>query len=212
MADVPENWTFRYAASAASGGGLDTGPHGFPSLCRSGHRLRARERGLGAADRIRARFRGIARLRLAAVSRLGRAGRHRRIDRDEWYQLLAGLDRRGAWRGVRRLAVLLDRAEARIVGAAYLAAIAPSGFDPARRTLHEDLGHSRHLHRPLLRAVARLGAADRRYFRDAVLAFSGRQFLLGFRLGGGAAHSRRRDIDGVQGFLVIARLIRRRRG
>ena len=41
-----------------------------------------------------------------------------------------------------------------------------------------------HLHRPLLRAAARLGAAGRRHFRDAVLALPDRQFHLGLRLGG----------------------------
>ena len=38
------------------------------------------------------------------------------------------------------------------------------GPDPARRALREALGRSRDLHRPLLRAAARLGATGRRDF------------------------------------------------
>ncbi len=49
-------------------------------------------------------------------------------------QFLAGVDRGLARRGLRRLAVLLDRAQARIFGAAHLAAVAPSRPDPARRS------------------------------------------------------------------------------
>ena len=66
---------------------------------------------------------------------------------------------------------------------------------PRGGSLREEMGHSRHFHRPLLRAVARLGAAGRRHFRNALLALPVRQFLLGLRVGGGAAHARRRDFD-----------------
>ena len=54
------------------------------------------------------------------------------------------------------------------------------------------------LHRPLLRPVARVGADHRRRLRHALLALPGRQFQLGLRLGGGAAHARRRHLDDDQ--------------
>ena len=50
------------------------------------------------------------------------------------------------------------------------------------------------LHRPLLGAAARHGAADRRHLRDAVLALPGRQFQLGLRVVRGAADARRRHV------------------
>ena len=62
---------------------------------------------------------------------------------------------------------------------------------PQGRGLHQEMGRARHLHRTLLRAAARLGAADRRHFRDAVLALPVREFHLGLRVGGGAADHRR---------------------
>ena len=49
------------------------------------------------------------------------------------------------------------------------------------------------LHRPLLRAVAGLGAARRRHFRDVLLAVPDRQFRLGAGLVGRPAAVRRRD-------------------
>ena len=66
------------------------------------------------------------------------------------------------------------------------------------RGLHPEVGRVRDLHRPLLRAAARVGAARRRRVRDAVLAFPGRQFHLGVRLGRGAADARRRHLDDDQ--------------
>ncbi len=65
---------------------------------------------------------------------------------------------------------------------------------PRGEAFVKKLGHSRHFHRPFLRAVARLGAAGRRHFRDAVLALPTRQFLVRLRVGGGAAHPRRRHL------------------
>ncbi len=49
------------------------------------------------------------------------------------------------------------------------------------------VGGARHLHRPFLRTVASFCAARGRHFRNAVLAFSVRQFHIGFRLVSGAA-------------------------
>ncbi len=46
--------------------------------------------------------------------------------------------------------------------------------------------------------LARLSAAGRRDFRNALLALPVRQFLFGLRMGGGAAHHRRRDLVGHQ--------------
>ncbi len=64
--------------------------------------------------------------------------------------------------------------------AAYVAAVAPSRPDPARGGLHEEMGHSRHFHRAVFRTVACLGTADRRDFRDAVLALPIGEFLSAF--------------------------------
>ena len=63
------------------------------SLRPGDRRLRGPAPGLGAADRVRARLRRVARLHLAADSGLGGAGRHRRADQFGRAQLLAGLDR-----------------------------------------------------------------------------------------------------------------------
>src|SRR5450759_3076792 len=171
--------------------------HGSRYLRPTGHRLRARQRGVGAADRVRARLRGIARLYLAADPGLGGAGRDRRADRAERHQFLAGVDRRQPRRRLRRLAVLLDWAQARAFGRAHLAAVAPSRSDLEGRSLHEEMGHARNFYRPFLWAVTRRGAADRRHFRNAVLAFSTRQFYLGLRVGGHTAHDRRRHFEGA---------------
>ena len=46
--------------------------------------------------------------------------------------------------------------------------------------------------------LARVGAADRRRLRHAVLAIPGRQFQLGLRVGGGAADARRHHLDDDQ--------------
>ena len=72
----------------------------------------------------------------------------------------------------------------------------------------ERMGHSGNLHRPLLRAVARLGAAGGRHFRDALLAFPVCKFFLGFCVGGGAAHAWRRDLAGCA-LAVVSKQIRR---
>ena len=146
---------------------------------------------MGGADRVHARFRGIARIHLAAGPRLGGAGRHRCADHVERLELLAGAGGRRARRRARRLAVLLGRRQARPVGRAYLAALPPSGTAAARRSLRAQMGRARHLHRPVLRAAARIGAADRRHFRDAVLALPDRQFHFGVRVGRGAADAGR---------------------
>ncbi len=55
-------------------------------------------------------------------------------------ELLADLGGGLARRGVRRLAVLLDRRQARSAGGAHLAAVAPSRSDPDGRALREDVG------------------------------------------------------------------------
>ena len=60
---------------------------------------------------------------------------------------------------------------------------------PKGEAFVQEMGRARHLHRPFLRAAARLGAADRRHFRDAVLALSDRQLDVGLPVGGGAAHA-----------------------
>ena len=60
------------------------------------------------------------------------------------------------------------------------------------------MGRACDLHRPLLGAAARHGAADRRRVRHALLAFPVRQFQLGLRVGGGAAHARRHHLDDDQ--------------
>ena len=70
-------------------------------------------------------------------------------------------------------------------------------------------GVARHIYRPLLRTLARLGAADRRHIRDAVLALPVRQFHLGLRVGGGAAHARRRDFDAGEIFSGVEKKSRR---
>src|SRR6185437_5361426 len=104
---------------------------------------------------------------------------------------LAGV---GCWqpgRGLRRLAVVLGGPEARISRRAYVAAVAAPRTDPARRGLHEEMGHSRNLYRAVFWTVARGGAADCRNFRNAVLAFPAGEFLVGLRVGGGVAHHRR---------------------
>src|SRR5664280_1213701 len=132
----------------------------------------------------------------------GGAGRDRRADRAERHQFLAGVDRQQPRRRLRRLAVLLDRAQARAFGRAHLAAVAPSRSDPDGRSLHEEMGHARNFYRPLLWAVTRRGAADRRHFRDAVLALSARKFFVGFRLGRRAAHDRRCHFEGAE--VVVA--------
>ena len=95
---VDAGWRRKWRARQCAGGAVRF-PMEFHDLRRASHRLRARQRGLGAADRIRARVRGIARLHLAADSGLGRAGRDRRADRAERHQLLAGVDRGRAGRG-----------------------------------------------------------------------------------------------------------------
>ena len=64
-------------------------------------------------------------------------------------------------------------------------------------------GVPQHLHRPVFRTAARLGAARRRHFRDAVLAVPDRQFRLGAGLVGGAAAVRRRD--GADHRMAVAR-------
>src|SRR2546430_17629807 len=55
------------------------------------------------------------------------------------------------------------------------------------------MGRTVDLHRPVLRAIAGLGAARRRHFRDVVLAVPDRQFHLGADLVGRPAAGRRRD-------------------
>jgi hypothetical protein len=75
-------------------------------------------------------------------------------------------------------------------------ALAPSRPDPARRALHDEMGHPGHFHRTVFRTATRLSAAGGRDFRDAVLAFSVCQFHLGLRVGRGATHDRRCDFDG----------------
>src|ERR1700730_13963673 len=60
------------------------------------------------------------------------------------------------------------------IGVKVRAPAAPSVA--ARRALYAPLGHCGNLHRPFLRAVARLGAACRRNSCNAVLALPVRQF------------------------------------
>src|ERR1044072_9014517 len=55
------------------------------------------------------------------------------------------------------------------------------------------MGRALDFHRPVFWTVAGLGATRGRYFRDAVLAFSGREFRLCAGMGGGAATVWRRD-------------------
>jgi len=61
-------------------------------------------------------------------------------------------------------------------------------------------GRGGHFHRALLRSAACRRAAGGGHFRDAVLAFSIRQFHLGLRLGRCAADDRRRVSQLIQMF------------
>ncbi len=64
---------------------------------------------------------------------------------------------------------------------------------PRGEAFVQKMGRALDLHRPLLRAAARLGAARRRHFRDVLLAVPDRQFRLRAGLVGGPAAGRRRD-------------------
>ena len=116
-----------------------------------------------------ARVRGIARLHFAAGAGLGRAGRDRRADRAERHQFwpvwIAGC----AGRGLRRLAVLLGRPEARILASRNMWPLSRHpDLIPRGEAFVKKWGVARHFHRPFFRAVARRGAAGRRHFRNAV--------------------------------------------
>ena len=104
---------------------------------------------------------------------------------------------------LRRLAVLLDRSQARASRAAHMAAVAPPDAHSTRRAVREKVGRARHFHRPLFRAAARLGAARGRHFRNAVLALSSRQLRIGFFMGSGTASGWRRHHADGRPFLAI---------
>src|SRR5262249_7996172 len=105
-----------------------------------------------------------------------------------------------------RLAVLLDRAQARIYGRAHVAVIAPSRAYSARRGFHEEVGRCRHFYRSVLWAVAGFGAPDRRHLRNAVLAIPDCEFRISLCRGGDAADDRRRHIEGH--YVVLADAIK----
>jgi hypothetical protein len=69
----------------------------------------------------------------------------------------------------------------------------------------ETLGCAGHLHRPLLRTLARVGPAGRRNFPDAVSAVPARQLHLGFRMGRRAAHHGRWSCENLSMDLAIVR-------
>src|SRR5262249_7771143 len=79
----------------------------------------------------------------------------------------------------RRLAVLLGRHQARAAGRQRLAAVAPPRAAAQGRGVREALGRAGDLHRPLLRTVARVRAAGRRHFQNALLALPSCQRPLG---------------------------------
>lgn len=96
---------------------------GPPSHCPAGRRLRPQQRGLGGPGRFCLGVWGIACFHFATDTRMGRVGGDRRLDWPKRHQLLADLDF-GIARGcLRRLAVLLDWAQARTCGRAYVAAV-----------------------------------------------------------------------------------------
>src|ERR1035437_4466089 len=162
-------------------------------FCARPGRLRARPSGLGRTDRSGAGVRRIACLYFAADPRLGGAGGDRRADRRQRNQLLAGPVGRRGWRRARRLSFVLVRLQIQGTRRADVAAVALSGDPAAWRSLCEELGRAEHFHRAVFRTAAALGAARCRDIRDAILAFSIRQFLLGAGVVGGALAVRRRD-------------------
>ena len=97
-------------------------------------------------------------------SGLGRFSGHRRADRGERIEFLAGLDCGVHRRSARRLAVVLDRGKIRPSGGAHLAALTASRADSEGRAFCKKMGRAGDLYRSILRAVARLGAARRRDF------------------------------------------------
>jgi hypothetical protein len=71
-----------------------------------------------------------------------------------------------------------------------VALVALSGLAAERRAVCGHLGHPEYFHRPLLRPAAGVCTARRRHLRNAVLAFSGRELLLGAAVGCGRARTR----------------------
>src|SRR5215510_12211980 len=100
------------------------------SLLAADPGIHSSQSGLGRPNRSTAGLWRIAGVHFAAGTGLGRACRRRGADLSRPDQFLAdlgcGVDRCGAW----RLAVLLDRAQARAHRTERLAAVAPSGADP----------------------------------------------------------------------------------
>ena len=95
---------------------------------------------MGSGDRAGPRLRRVARLHLPAAAGDRHLVRGRRADRRERHRLLADLDRRLRGRGIRRLAVLLDRASLQGRGCACLAAVAISRPDPRGHAFFERWG------------------------------------------------------------------------
>src|SRR6185369_2494288 len=182
---------------------LSAQPSDGPSSdCPARRRVRPQQRRVGGSCRFWSGVWGVAGFHLVADPGLGRVGCNRRADWPQRHQLLAHLGFRFAWRGFRRLGVLLGRPQTRIHGRAYVAAIASSRSYPARRSLYEKVGRRRNFHRPFFWAVARVRAADRRHFRNAILAIPDCQFHFRIHLGGDVADDRRRDIEDDRVVLV----------
>ena len=110
-------------------------------------------------------------------------------DLNFWPVWVAGRARRR----LRRLAVVLDRPQARTTGCSHVAAVAPSRPAAEGRSIREALGRDGDLHRPLLRTAARVGPAGRRHLPHAICAVSDRELHVRFRVGRGAAHLGRLD-------------------
>ncbi len=65
----------------------------------------------------------------------------------------------------------------------------PAALAARWRTLHCQMGPTRHLHRPAFRPSACSSAPRGRYLRNAIFALPNRQFRFRVRLGGDAAHA-----------------------
>ena len=65
----------------------------------------------------------------------------------------------------------------------------PAALAARWRTLHCQMGPTRHLHRPVFRPSACSSAPRGRYLRNAIFALPNRQFRFRLRLGGDATHA-----------------------